>query len=154
MIFSKYTWQFDFAFILVMHPTFCISVILTMYLHFKCDFYIEKETRCKWNSLCCEYLQQLLSNWGCFLDLLVLFLFARVFWSCSALNSLGHCRKCFIGLIALLLFDTLSYADWYRHYWYRIPVTLQFINKPGVQHTNFEEGMFVAKLIWQSMLLF
>ncbi len=41
--------------------------------------------------LCCEHLQHLLSNWWrCFLDLLVLFLFACVFWSCSALSSLGH----------------------------------------------------------------
>ncbi len=41
---------------------------------------------------CCELLQQLLSNW-CFLDLLALFLFACVFWSCSDLTSLGHCIK-------------------------------------------------------------
>ncbi len=41
--------------------------------------------------LCCEHLHHLLSNWWkCFLDLLVLFLFACVFWSCSALSSLGH----------------------------------------------------------------
>ncbi len=34
---------------------------------------------------------RLLPNWWkCFLDLLVLFLFACVFWSCSALSSLGH----------------------------------------------------------------
>ncbi len=32
-----------------------------------------------------------LSNrWRCFLNLLLLFLFACVFWSCSALSSLGH----------------------------------------------------------------
>ncbi len=41
--------------------------------------------------LCCEYLPHLLSNWWrCFLDLLVLFLFAWVFYSCSTLSSLGH----------------------------------------------------------------
>ncbi len=41
--------------------------------------------------LCCELLQHLLSNWWrCFLDLLVLFLFTCVFWSCRALSSLGH----------------------------------------------------------------
>ncbi len=45
--------------------------------------------------LCCEHLQHLLSNWWrCFLDLLVLFLFACFFWSCSVLSSLGHRRKC------------------------------------------------------------
>ncbi len=44
--------------------------------------------------LCCEHLHHLLSNWWkCFLDLLVLFLFACVFWSCSALSSLGHHTK-------------------------------------------------------------
>ncbi len=49
--------------------------------------------------LCCEHLQHLLSNWWrCFLDLLVLFLFAHVFWSCSALSSLGHHTKWFIIL--------------------------------------------------------
>ncbi len=43
--------------------------------------------------LCCEHLQHMLSNWWrCFLDLLVLFLFACVFWSCSTLSSLGHRR--------------------------------------------------------------
>ncbi len=36
--------------------------------------------------LCCEHLQHLLSNWWFFLDLLVLFLFACVFWSCSTLT--------------------------------------------------------------------
>ncbi len=46
---------------------------------------------CFFICLCCEHLQHLLSNWWrCFLDLLVLFLFACVFWSCSALSSLGH----------------------------------------------------------------
>ncbi len=44
--------------------------------------------------LCCEHLHSLLSNWRrCFLDLLVLFLFPCVFWSCSALSSLGHRRE-------------------------------------------------------------
>ncbi len=43
---------------------------------------------CFFICLCCDHL---LSNWWkCFLDLLVLFLFACVFWSCSALSSLGH----------------------------------------------------------------
>ncbi len=47
------------------------------------------QIKCIW--LYCEHLQHLLSNWWrCFLDLLVLFLFACVFWSCSALSSLGH----------------------------------------------------------------
>ncbi len=46
---------------------------------------------CFFICLCCEHLHHLLSNWWkCFLDLLVLFLFACVFWSCSALSSLGH----------------------------------------------------------------
>ncbi len=41
--------------------------------------------------LCCEHFHHLLSNWWrYFLDLLALFLFACVFWSCSALSSLGH----------------------------------------------------------------
>ncbi len=44
---------------------------------------------CFFICLCCEHLHHLLSKWWkCFLDLLVLFLFARVFWSCSALSSL------------------------------------------------------------------
>ncbi len=47
------------------------------------------QIKCIW--LCCEHLHHLLSNWWrCFLDLLVIFLFACVFWSCSALSSLGH----------------------------------------------------------------
>ncbi len=47
---------------------------------------------CFFICLCCEHLQHVLSNWWrCFLDLLLLFLFACVFWSCSALSSLGHC---------------------------------------------------------------
>ncbi len=52
---------------------------------------------CFFICLCCEHLHHLLSNWWrCFLDLLVLFLFACLFWSCSALSSLGHRRKgCF-----------------------------------------------------------
>ncbi len=38
-----------------------------------------------------SWYRPLLSNWWrCFLDLLVLFLFACVFWSCSALSFLGH----------------------------------------------------------------
>ncbi len=38
-----------------------------------------------------EHLHHLLSNWWkYFLDLLVLFLFACVFWSCIALSSLSH----------------------------------------------------------------
>ncbi len=46
---------------------------------------------CFFICLCCEHLHHLLSKWWkCFLDLLVLFLFACVFWSCSALSSLGH----------------------------------------------------------------
>ncbi len=40
--------------------------------------------------LCCEHFHQLLSKWWkCFLDLQALFLFACVFWSCSALSSLA-----------------------------------------------------------------
>ncbi len=47
-------------------------------------------------SICsvCLYLFVLSKWWKCFLDLLVLFLFACVFWSCSALSSLSH-RRCF-----------------------------------------------------------
>ncbi len=46
---------------------------------------------CFFICLCCEHFHHLLSNWWkCFLDLLVLFLFACVFWSCSTLSSLGH----------------------------------------------------------------
>ncbi len=38
------------------------------------------------------FAAHVLSNWWrYFLNLLVLFLFACVFWSCSALSSLGHC---------------------------------------------------------------
>ncbi len=48
---------------------------------------------CFFICLRCEHLHRLLSNWWkCFLDLLVFFLFACVFWSCSALSSLGHRR--------------------------------------------------------------
>ncbi len=44
--------------------------------------------------LCCEHLQHHLSNWWrCFLNLLVLFAFACVFWGCSMLRSLGHCNN-------------------------------------------------------------
>ncbi len=50
---------------------------------------------CIFICLCCEHLHHLMSKWWkCFLDLLVLFLFACVFWSCSALSSLSH-RRCF-----------------------------------------------------------
>ncbi len=46
---------------------------------------------CFFTCLCCERLRHLLLNWWkLFLDLLVLFLFACVFWSRSALSSLGH----------------------------------------------------------------
>ncbi len=46
---------------------------------------------CFFICLCCEHFHHLLSKWWkCFLDLLVLFLFASVFWSCSALSSLDH----------------------------------------------------------------
>ncbi len=46
---------------------------------------------CFFICLCCDHLHHLLSKWRkCFLDMLVLFLFACVFWSCSGLSSLGH----------------------------------------------------------------
>ncbi len=46
---------------------------------------------CFFICLCCEHVHHLLSKWWkCFLR--VLFLFACVFWSCSALSSLGHRR--------------------------------------------------------------
>ncbi len=73
----------------------------------KCSQHNQKrnalQIKCIW--LCCEHLQHvslfvcehlyhMLSTWWkCFLDLLVLFLFACVFWSCSALSSLGHRRR-------------------------------------------------------------
>ncbi len=45
-----------------------------------------------------------LSNrWRCFLNLQELFLFACVFWSCSALSSLGH-RICDENVMLLLYF--------------------------------------------------
>ncbi len=58
---------------------------------------------CFFICLCCEHLQHLLSNWWrCFLDLLVVFLFACVFWSCSALSCLGHHTFSRIGLCLFL----------------------------------------------------
>ncbi len=46
---------------------------------------------CFFICLCSEHFHHLLSKWWkYFLDLLVLFLFGCVFWSCSALSSLGH----------------------------------------------------------------
>ncbi len=64
--------------------------------------------------LCCEHLQHLLSNWWrCFLDFLVLFLFACVFWSCSALSSLGH-RSILLRLLLLCIDseNTQSTSPW------------------------------------------
>ncbi len=49
-----------------------------------------KETHCKYNYLFVCVVSICSTCCRCFLNLLVLFLFACVFWSCSALSSLGH----------------------------------------------------------------
>ncbi len=54
----------------------------------------------------------MLSNWGkCFLDLLVLFLFACVFWSCSTLSSLGHCTNQTRNEVPIK-WSTASWSSW------------------------------------------
>ncbi len=58
---------------------------------FICLCYEHLQCVCFFICLCYEHFHHLLWNWWkCFLDLLVLFLFACVFWSCSSLSSLGH----------------------------------------------------------------
>ncbi len=64
---------------------------------------------CFFICLCCEHLHHLLSNW-CFLDLLVLFLFACVFWSCSALSSLGHRYRGMANRLLLWVFTVFSFV--------------------------------------------
>ncbi len=66
----------------------------------RCKCSQHNQTECAaYKTLCLggEHLQHPLSNWWrYFLDLLVLFLFACVFWSFSALSSLGHRTYIFI----------------------------------------------------------
>ncbi len=85
----KHFRQFDNAHAVKAHNTLKKRAANKMYVVVLWAFAV-----CFFICLCCEHLHHLLSKWWkCFLDLLVLFLFACVFWSCSALSSLGHRRS-------------------------------------------------------------
>ncbi len=72
---------------------------------------------CFFICLCCEHLHHLLSKWWkCFLDLLPLFLFACVFWSCSALSSLSHRRSDRRVLLSLETHAQYIFNLWYQNY--------------------------------------
>ncbi len=78
-------------------------------LQIKCIWLCCEHLQCFCICLCCEHLHHLLSKWWkCFLNLL--FLFACVFWSCTALSSLGHRRISFWLFISALRLATARFS--------------------------------------------
>ncbi len=79
---SSLSWQrkLMISFMVPTKPDWSGLVLSTQNLSYKSEFvYLP------------SWYRALIANWWrCFLDMLVLFLFACVFWSCSALSSLGH----------------------------------------------------------------